>query len=42
MNFSAQKRIARQRVEVNLPLSKIVNARKEVFNELKVRFKRQM
>lgn len=36
MKLSAQKRIARQRVEVSLPLSKIVNSRKEVFNELKV------
>ncbi|KAL1408443.1 hypothetical protein Q8F55_005255 [Vanrija albida] len=30
----AGKRIARQRIEVNLPLSKIVNVRKEVFGEL--------
>jgi len=32
----AKSRIARQRIEVGLPLSKIVNVRKEVFGELKV------
>lgn len=32
----ARRRIARQRVEVNLPLGKILNVRKEVFGELKV------
>lgn len=32
----AQKRIARQRIEVGLPLGKIVNARKELYQELKV------
>jgi U4/U6 small nuclear ribonucleoprotein PRP4 len=31
----AKTRIARQRIEVNLPLGKIVNARKELFSELK-------
>lgn len=31
----AKTRIARQRIEVNLPLGKILNARKELFSELK-------
>jgi U4/U6 small nuclear ribonucleoprotein PRP4 len=31
----AKARIARQRIEVGLPLGKIVNVRKEVFSELK-------
>ncbi|ORY25336.1 putative U4/U6 small nuclear ribonucleo protein Prp4 [Naematelia encephala] len=31
----AKLRVARQRVEVGLPLSRIVNARKELFNEMK-------
>jgi hypothetical protein len=34
----AKSRIARQRIDVGLPLSKIVNVRKEVFGELKVGF----
>jgi U4/U6 small nuclear ribonucleoprotein PRP4 len=33
----AKARIARQKTEVNLPLPRIVNVRKEVFGELKVR-----
>lgn len=32
----ARKRIARQRIEVNVPLSRIINVRKEVFSELQV------
>ena len=32
----AKSRIARQRIEVGLPLSKIVNVRKELYSELKV------
>lgn len=36
MGRRAKSRIARQRIEVGLPLGKIVNARKEVFAELKV------
>lgn len=32
----ARRRLARQRVESNLPLSKIINVRKEVYGELKV------
>lgn len=34
--YRAKARIARQRIEVGLPLSKIVNARKEIYSELKV------
>ncbi|WWC87166.1 uncharacterized protein L201_002052 [Kwoniella dendrophila CBS 6074] len=33
--FRARKRIARQKIEVGLPLGKIVSLRKEVFTELK-------
>lgn len=35
----ARKRIARQRIEVDVPLSKIINVRKEVFSELQVGLK---
>ena len=35
-NRRARARLARQRIEVGLPLGKIVNVRKEVFSELKV------
>jgi hypothetical protein len=35
-NDRARARIAKQRIEVGLPLSKIVNVRKELFKELKV------
>ena len=37
LKLRAKARIARQRIEVGLPLGKIVNVRKEVFGELKVR-----
>jgi U4/U6 small nuclear ribonucleoprotein PRP4 len=33
----ARKRLARQRIEVGLPLGKIVNARKELYQEMKVK-----
>lgn len=33
----ARRRVAKQRVEANLPLSKIINVRKDVYGDLKVR-----
>ena len=40
-NNRARTRIAKQRIEVGLPLGKIVNARKTLYTEMKVSFRCQ-